>query len=974
MAIKELFYDQRPVALLNAKASQRIDPRFTFTRNGEATYVDTDGKIKIAAPGQPRFDSDPLTGEKIGLLIEESRINIFSDTPFIRYVSGGGKWNGGSTTLLTPNAGEAPDGTNTASLYEQILPSSNTQSRIFHINSYTPLTNTQYVYSFFAKLSTSASENIVGFRIGTNIYTTTPGTTPGFLNCLFTFDSNGDVQSVTGPSTAGYQKYANGWYKLWLPIYTLNDVSAQIAPLTITVGGELGLAASTYGKFLIWGAQVEQTDGSITPSSLIYTPSSSEVTRPADLLSLTATIPASGSLYVDARATGVGTNTTLASITNSLNEKINLSIEELPELYGSPALVYSVQGTAKTTLPFPVPTTNRERNIITWGANNYQYGTSSARFAQSLSSLVPANLNKLSIGHDAVDPTKGFNGYINAAYLYRGEITPTVAEALVRGELDPVNADSFVPTGPAGSLSLVVNTQGVGATGDRVFELPAASVSSDNDIVITWGDQTESGLENSAAELGAPGLTKTYSAAGIYSIFVEGRLENLRFIGLASAPDLVQIVAWGTSANGNDVFRSPSTLFGAFDGCTQLDFSSTAKVSNLPDTSGVTDWRSSFRNCSSITGIFPSFNFSSATLLDNAFEGCTSLTSFTAAGNQTQNVTSAASAWRGCLNLSTFPNINLQNATTLRFAWQDCQSLTEFPALNIVSAERLDFAWRGCTSLASFPTLVTSNVENLEQAWFQCTSLNNIGVVPGATTSFPVLDTSNVTSFKNAWYECSSFVQFPLLTTSAGTNFEGAWNRCTSLANFPSIDTGNATNFRTTWTLCSSLSVFPTLTTNLVTNFSNAWNSCSGLSAFPAINTSSGTNFDRAWVACSSLTAFPQLDFSAATGSATDASNVESGFRSTWDSCTSLATFPANRFDSTNCNRYLNAWNNCALTAQSIENILVSINTAATTFNLDDGNLGIGGGTNAAQSTWSTAAVNAYNALIGRNWTITFNP
>ncbi len=278
MAIKELFYDQRPVALLNAKASQRIDPRFTFTRNGEATYVDTDGKIKIAAPGQPRFDSDPVTGEKIGLLIEESRINIFSDTPFIRYVSGGGKWTGGTTTLLTPNAGEAPDGTNTASLYEQILPNSNTQSRISHINSYTPLTNTQYVYSFFAKLSTSASENIVGFRIGTNNYTTTPGTSPGFFNALFTFDSNGDVQSVSGPSTAGYQKYANGWYKLWLPIYTLDNVSEQIAPLSIAVGDALNLAASTYGNFLIWGTKVNQTAGLITPSSNTNHTTSSKLT------------------------------------------------------------------------------------------------------------------------------------------------------------------------------------------------------------------------------------------------------------------------------------------------------------------------------------------------------------------------------------------------------------------------------------------------------------------------------------------------------------------------------------------------------------------------------------------------------------------------------------------------------------------------------------------------------------------------
>jgi len=108
---------------------------------------------------------------------------------------------------------------------------------------------------------------------------------------------------------------------------------------------------------------------------------------------------------------------------------------------------------------------------------------------------------------------------------------------------------------------------------------------------------------------------------------------------------------------------------------------------------------------------------------------------------------------------------------------------------------------------------------------------------------------------------------------------------------------------------------------------------------------------------------------SAAVGLASDASNTYTGFRDTWRDCTSLTDFPANRFDSTTCTRFLDAWTNCALTAQSIENILVSINTA----NTSNGNLGIGGGTNANTSTWTTAANNAYIALIGRGWTITQN-
>ena len=63
------------------------------------------------------------------------------------------------------------------------------------------------------------------------------------------------------------------------------------------------------------------------------------------------------------------------------------------------------------------------------------------------------------------------------------------------------------------------------------------------------------------------------------------------------------------------------------------------------------------------------------------------------------------------------------------------------------------------------------------------------------------------------------------------------------------------------------------------------------------------------------------------------------------------------------------AWQNCALTAQSIENILVSLDTNGAT----GGTLGINGGTNAAKTTWSAAAVTAYDNLITKGWTIFFN-
>ena len=66
---------------------------------------------------------------------------------------------------------------------------------------------------------------------------------------------------------------------------------------------------------------------------------------------------------------------------------------------------------------------------------------------------------------------------------------------------------------------------------------------------------------------------------------------------------------------------------------------------------------------------------------------------------------------------------------------------------------------------------------------------------------------------------------------------------------------------------------------------------------------------------------------------------------------------------------FSDTWNNCALTPQSIENILVSLDTNGAS----NVGLGVDSGTNAAKTTWSTAANTAYDNLIIKGWTIAFN-
>ena len=76
MAISQNFPEEKPTLNLNFAGSRVLDPRITFSRSSVGTYMDDNRLIKTAAADEPRFDHDDVTGESLGLLIEESRTNL----------------------------------------------------------------------------------------------------------------------------------------------------------------------------------------------------------------------------------------------------------------------------------------------------------------------------------------------------------------------------------------------------------------------------------------------------------------------------------------------------------------------------------------------------------------------------------------------------------------------------------------------------------------------------------------------------------------------------------------------------------------------------------------------------------------------------------------------------------------------------------------------------------------------------------
>jgi hypothetical protein len=204
----------------------------------------------------------------------------------------------------------------------------------------------------------------------------------------------------------------------------------------------------------------------------------------------------------------------------------------------------------------------------------------------------------------------------------------------------------------------------------------------------------------------------------------------------------------------------------------------------------------------------------------------------------------------------------------------------------------------------------------------------------------PNADTAGLVDLSDGWRNCTSIVTFPSKDFSSGVKFYRTWDGCTVMESIAQLD------------LYSKLANAPA--------FVSTWEGCNALFSFqPNLNLGSATLFDRTWKNCSSLTSFPFT-------------GVDSGtaFTNTWEGCTSLETFPPNMFNACSASNYAGAWFGCALSPQSIENILVSVDASE----VAGGTLNVDGGNNACYENWTAPAFEAFVSLtVKKGWTIFFN-
>ena len=221
-----------PSLKLDFANSRALDPRITFLRQSIATYVGEDGLIKIASENEPRFDHDPVTGESLGLLIEESRTNDITQ-------SNASNWsNSGVSKSTNTSQDVSPEGLNTATIVSE-----STNNGLHRIKSPNISFSNLRTFSIWIKRNSGTRD----------LYLNAIAIMGAALN--FDFDTE-TLGSTTG--TVSFERHPNQWYR-----FILTGTGTGVTNGVYVQFTESGDESDDYyvgdasNKFLVWGAQLE---------------------------------------------------------------------------------------------------------------------------------------------------------------------------------------------------------------------------------------------------------------------------------------------------------------------------------------------------------------------------------------------------------------------------------------------------------------------------------------------------------------------------------------------------------------------------------------------------------------------------------------------------------------------------------------------------------------------------------------------
>ncbi len=419
-----------PTLNLDFANSQSLDKRITFSRGSIGTRVNRNGLIETIAANQPRFDFDPISGECKGLMIEESRTNLVTNSEDFTNAN----WSKSQSSIITTSI-VAPNGSTAYKLVE------NTVSGVGHFItqvSITKLSNAILTLTIFAK---AAERQYLGLVINSS--------STGFPNRYGAeFNLGNGTASEHDPAQSSYTNgsylitpYSNGWYRCRITCTTSTDAQSQVRIFTFRDTNQWTSAASYAGDgtsgLYIWGAQVE---AGAFPTSYIPT-TTSAVTRSADLVEMTGTN--FSSWYNQSEGTIVAksfipTNSIYSGTFRSLVQFIKSSTYNSDSIF---LLINSIVSSAIESKSSSLrsisfnQSTYSSGNIsaISYKEKYYTLSTKGLFPTSSLSGALPSGIDKMIIGNVGDNNPLGCaNGTISRIAYYPKALSPAELQYLTQ--------------------------------------------------------------------------------------------------------------------------------------------------------------------------------------------------------------------------------------------------------------------------------------------------------------------------------------------------------------------------------------------------------------------------------------------------------------------------------------------------------------------------------------------------------------
>lgn len=363
--------------------------------------------LKTAVSGEARFDSNPTTGESLGLLIEESRTNLLTRSE--EFAS----WSqiNGSTSS---NVIVAPDGTLTADKF--VANTVNGQHRLEQTLSLT--SGTTYTISAYAK---AAECSRIELRAANDVADAS-------------FDlSTGTVSGVTSGSNATMVSVGNGWYRCSITGTATTTGSAVNARINVfSPAGATTWSGNDWNGLFIWGAQLEA--GSFATS---YIPTvASQVTRAADAAVMTGAhfsswynLGEGGFLAAYSRNSDKAAGNQIPFMVSDGTGNNIIAISDGANGVSDRVLVVANGATQMNTGSVNYTANQLIIRSIAYKVDDFATSANGAAVVTDTSALVPV-VNQLSIGYASYFGASRVNGHIRKLAYYPKRLTNAELQGL----------------------------------------------------------------------------------------------------------------------------------------------------------------------------------------------------------------------------------------------------------------------------------------------------------------------------------------------------------------------------------------------------------------------------------------------------------------------------------------------------------------------------------------------------------------